>query len=200
MNALFITFKRMDCWEIKCTRDSLYTVMLDCFEIPIEKPEDPDWELMTRAYEINTYALKSLIGMDEAGCIIFISALYTGKISERELVEKSGFLQKLNSGDCVLADVNFMITDLLKEKNVLLNWPPIYRHKQKLTRAERIQTKKTTKRSRCNVKKVLESAGDFKILIDIWKSDMWPMLNKIHFICFNLINIRTSIIDIHSII
>jgi hypothetical protein len=43
----------------------------------------------------------------------FVSKLYSGSISDKEIVNVSGFLEKLQPGDAVMADKGFNIQDYL---------------------------------------------------------------------------------------
>ena len=54
----------------------------------------------------------------------FVSQLYTGRISDREIVMRSGFWdQQFNNGDSFMVDKGFTIDDLLPP-GVGLNIPP----------------------------------------------------------------------------
>ena len=44
--------------------------------------------------------------------LFFVSPLYSGRISDREITEKCGFLDKLEPGDDVMANRGFTIRDL----------------------------------------------------------------------------------------
>lgn len=181
-DTLYSGFKGTDGWSInKPTREHFHTTMLACLDIPLENPEYQEYKQM-----------KSLIAMDEAGCIIFISDIYSADIEERELVEITGILEKLNPGDCVLADESFDIAYLMEEKKVLLNWPPIYRNKDKLTGKEIKKGDDLIKQNQLTVKEVIKAVREFKIITDIVQPHMWPMLNKIHFICLSLVNLKES--------
>ena len=58
--------------------------------------------------------LKGLIGISPGGAITFISQLYTGSISDREIVVRSGRLHlPLKENDSIMADNGFTIQDLL---------------------------------------------------------------------------------------
>ena len=68
------------------------------------------------------------------GGIIFVSQLYAGSISDKEIVIRSGFLETLKNkvkvgeilaADAVMADKGFDIGDKLKKINLGLNIPPI---------------------------------------------------------------------------
>lgn len=63
-----------------------------------------------------------------------------GSTSDREIVIKSGLLDKLEKNDGILAGKGFDISDLLEEKGVLLNILPFLRGKQQLISFEDIKT------------------------------------------------------------
>ena len=54
----------------------------------------------------------------------FVSGLYGGSISDRELVEKSHFIDLLEHNDLVMADRGFEILDILALKQAQLFIPP----------------------------------------------------------------------------
>jgi hypothetical protein len=66
-----------------------------------------------------------LLGISPSGAITFISQLYDGSISDKEIVIRSGFLNKelWNENDSVMADRGFTISDHLNTINVKLNIP-----------------------------------------------------------------------------
>ena len=54
------------------------------------------------------------MGISPKGVFTFIGQLYTGSISDREMVERSGFLGlPFSKGDTVMADKGFTIEDIL---------------------------------------------------------------------------------------
>lgn len=58
----------------------------------------------------NHVTFKALVGIAPSGAVTFISQLYTGSISDREIVTRSGFLdQQFIEGDSVMADKGFTI-------------------------------------------------------------------------------------------
>ena len=57
----------------------------------------------------------------------FVSKLYSGSISDKEIVNVSGFLEKLQLGDTVMADKGFNIQDYLTLHETVLIAPPIMR-------------------------------------------------------------------------
>lgn len=58
----------------------------------------------------NHKTLKGLVGIYPGGAVTFISQLYTGSISDREIVRRSGFLElPFDDEDPVMADKGFTI-------------------------------------------------------------------------------------------
>ena len=73
-----------------------------------------------------------------SGAIIFISQLYDGSISDKEIVARSGILDPRfwEEGDSCMADRGFTIADDLKPLNVDLNIPAFLSGRDQLTKAE----------------------------------------------------------------
>ncbi|GBL98112.1 hypothetical protein AVEN_35385-1 [Araneus ventricosus] len=63
-------------------------VIVDCTEFPIQKPNSPAEQQMTFSFYKNTNTLKGMIGIMPSGTISFISPLYCGSISDKELFIK----------------------------------------------------------------------------------------------------------------
>ena len=57
------------------------------------------------------------------GVITYVSNLYPGSISDKSIVQQSGFLNHLTAGDTVLADKGFVIQGLVPN-GVSVNIPP----------------------------------------------------------------------------
>ena len=58
------------------------------------------------------------------GVVSFITPLWIGSISDKEIVRQSGLLDLLEEGDAVMTDKGFVIQDLLTFKKVHLISPP----------------------------------------------------------------------------
>lgn len=99
-------------------------VIIDCTEVRCQMPSS----LQLNGELFSTYknhtTLKGLIGISPSGAVTFVGQLYTGSISDREIVYRSGFLDlPFNEGDSVMADKGFTVEDLLP-LGVKLNIPP----------------------------------------------------------------------------
>ena len=86
-----------------------YTIIIDCFEIFIERPTS----LLARAQTWSNYkkhnTVKYLIGITPQGSVAFISEGSGGRVSDVHLTEHCGILDNLLPGDVMLADQGFTI-------------------------------------------------------------------------------------------
>ena len=137
---LFVKFKEVPiwpCWELvdkympACFR-TMYPktrCIIDAMEI-FNKTNCP----AVSSYK-NHNTLKALIGITPSGVISFILDLYSGSISYKNIVVKSGFLKLLEPGDSIMADRGFSLDDILPP-GVQLNIPPMMNETGQLTEQE----------------------------------------------------------------
>ena len=111
-------------------------VIIDCFEIFIEKPKD----LTARAQTFSKYkhhnTVKVLIGITPQGSISFVSEAWGGRVSDVYITENSGILNNLLIGDQVLADRGFTIADSVGLYCAELKLPAFTRGKSQLSQIE----------------------------------------------------------------
>ena len=115
-------------------------VILDCTEIKCQMPGS----LLLNSGLFSSYknhtTLRGLIGIAPSGAITFISELYAGSISDREIVERSGILDlPFNEGDDEMTDKGFTIEDLLP-LGVSLNIPPFLGQSQQIPAEDVVKT------------------------------------------------------------
>ncbi|KAG0430037.1 hypothetical protein HPB47_023062 [Ixodes persulcatus] len=103
-------------------------VILDATEVQCEASSSLVLQSSTFSSYKSTNTFKGLLGISPDGTVTFVSQLFTGSISDKECVEKSGFLKlPFDDGDSIMADKGFKIEDDLKQINVRLNIPPFLR-------------------------------------------------------------------------
>ena len=151
VNALYSKFKEVSIWptreQVNATMPASFgeypttRVVIDATEVFIEHPSSPVAQQQTFSSYKNHNTLKVLIGITPSGAISFVSKMYGGSISDRELTIKSGLLDLLEPGDSVMADKGFTIADLLAAKGVTLNIPPMKTQDQ-LTQQELLVTRR----------------------------------------------------------
>lgn len=86
-------------------------VVIDCFEIFIERPSNLMARAQTWSNYKSHYTVKYLIAIVPLGVISFISQGWGGRTSDKLITEQCVLLEKLNPGDVVLADRGFNIAD-----------------------------------------------------------------------------------------
>ena len=119
-----------------CTR-----VIIDATEIYVERPALPELQQITFSEHKHQNTYKGLIGISPSGAIVFVSDLYPGSVSDKELVQLSGVLDFLESGDSVMADRGFDIEAELALLGVKLNISPFLKGKQQLSNHKLVETR-----------------------------------------------------------
>ena len=135
-------------------------VILDCTEIFVQTPTS----LLLQSQLYSPYksktALKGLIGITPCGAICFVSTLYTGGISDKEITRCSGILDLLEAGDSVMADKGFDIGNMLQEYNVELNIPPFLENQGQFSTQD-VQKTKTIASLRIHVERAIRRVKEY---------------------------------------
>ncbi|CAM4729741.1 unnamed protein product [Leuciscus chuanchicus] len=89
-------------------------VILDCTEICCQTPSSLQLqsEVFFKLLSL-TCTFKALIGMAPHGAITFVSGLYAGSISDRELFKQSGIINLLTPDMAIMVDKGFLIDSLV---------------------------------------------------------------------------------------
>lgn len=135
-------------------------VILDCTEIFVQTPTSLLLQSqLYSSYKSNT-TLKGLIGITPCGAICFVSTLYTGGISDKEITRCSGILDLLEAGDSVMADKGFDIGNMLQEYNVELNIPPFLENQGQFSTQD-VQKTKTIASLRIHVERAIRRVKEY---------------------------------------
>ena len=107
--------------------------IIDCTEIRCQMPSSLLLNSKLFSSYENHVTLKGLVGIAPSEAITFSSQLYSGNISDRKIVGRSGFLKlEFDNGDTMMADKGFTIDDLLP-LGVTLNIPPFLESNSQMT-------------------------------------------------------------------
>ncbi len=198
INFLYLKFKEIPLWPPKelvaCNMPKQFKklypttrVIIDATEIFIEQPRLPEIQQMTFSKYKNHNTFKALIGISPSGAVTFVSKLFSGSISDKELTRKSGLLDLLDAGDSVMADRGFDIEDDLILQGVHLNIPPFMRGKAQLDEDELVTTRRIAS-LRIHVERAMERIKNFHIFDRTLPSSLTEIANRLFFVCCVLTN------------
>lgn len=100
-------------------------ILGDATETWIGQSEDFEVNNITFSNYKNHTTGKTSVWIYPHGGLMSCSDTYPGSISDKDLTEQSGVLDKVNQGKIVLTDKGFDIAELCFEKGVLHNRPPM---------------------------------------------------------------------------
>jgi len=178
------------------------SVIIDCFEVFINRPSS----LLARAITWSNYkhqnTVKFLIGVTPQGVISFISKAWGGRVSDKHLTENCGMLEKLTTGDIVLADRGFDIADSVGLYQASLKIPAFTRGKSQLSAREVEETRKIAN-VRIHVERVIGLVRRKYVMLQsilvmetvtAKASESVSPIDKIANVCCALTNLSESII------
>ena len=106
--------------------------------------------------------MKGLVGLSLTGALGFLSELYTGSISDKELAKMSNVIHCLDLSDGVMADKGFDIQDDFAAKGVTVNIPSFLKGKIQFSREEMEHNKKIAS-LRIHVERCIERMKNWHI-------------------------------------
>lgn len=114
-------------------------IILDCTELFIQRPSAMLAQSETWSDYKHHNTWKLLVGVTPNGQVSFLSDLWGGRVSDKQITRESGVLALLDSSDNVMVDRGFDIRDILPA-GVTLNMPPFLAGRDQLTAAETEET------------------------------------------------------------
>uniref|UniRef100_A0A3B5Q899 THAP-type domain-containing protein n=1 Tax=Xiphophorus maculatus TaxID=8083 RepID=A0A3B5Q899_XIPMA len=103
--------------------------------------------------------MKGLIGMAPHGAVTFVSSLYEGSISDKELFMRSGLANLLTEDMAIMVDKGFLISECVKCK---VYSPPFLSKKRLMPAQNVLQTQKIA-RLRVHVEQVIRRVKENKL-------------------------------------
>lgn len=139
--------------------------IIDCTELFCQSPSSLNIQNSLFSHYKHHVTYKGLIGIAPSGAITFISQLYSGSISDKEIVNRSGILRKelWDDGDSIMADRGFIIEDELKALNVQLNIPAFLDGREQLTKGE-VKESQSIASVRIHVERAIQRVKKFRQL------------------------------------
>ncbi|GFX60355.1 THAP domain-containing protein 4 [Trichonephila clavipes] len=146
---------------------SRVTALIDCSEIFIDRAFNLDGRALTFSQYKSHNTVKFLIACTPLGKVPFVSKLYGGRTSDKQIIQLSGFLEQIRPGDVIFADRGFPVKDLVAERGASLVLPASTKGKKQLSSAEVINSRKVS-RLRVHIERCIGRLKTFRILKSLW--------------------------------
>lgn len=173
---------------------STYAI-IDGSEVFIETPSDLHMQSSTWSHYKHHNTVKFLLACTPNGAICYISPVYVGSISDKELTCNSGFLTSLQDkpGISIMADRGFTIKDVLSELNIGLNIPP-FLEKRKQLPPDEIEVGRKIASLRIHVERAIGRVKNYRILKSTIPISMIRLTNQIVYVCAFLTNFQPALV------
>ena len=167
--------------------------VIDCTEFFVQQPRDFQRQGNLYSSYKHHCTYKCLIAVAPNGCGVFVSDLYEGSISDREIFEQCGILDHVNAGDLIIVDRGFTVKDLLQAKGAHMNIPPFLNGRAKLTPQEVLLTQRIAK-ARVHVERYNERIKKFRLISGIMPLNLSPVANQAVFVACCLTNFQDQLV------
>ena len=167
--------------------------IIDCTEFYIETPKRLPSQRNTYSNYKSRNTFKLLISISPIAHINFISNMFTGSITDKEIIRQSGFVDHLEPGDVIMADKGFNVQDLFNRRETKLCGPPIMRKGVVSSSASTITRRIAS--ARIHVERVIRKLKCFSILRGVLPLTLKPYASSIVRVCAAIVNLEPSVID-----
>ncbi|TRY56542.1 hypothetical protein DNTS_022798 [Danionella cerebrum] len=134
-------------------------VILDCTELRCQTPSSPLLQSEVYSNYKSHCTMKCLIGIAPHGAVTFVSQLYAGSMSDKEIFKQSGIAKHLTENMAVMVDKGFLISDCVKCK---VYCPP-FLSKAKQMPAHQVKETQAIARLRVHVERAIRRIKQNKL-------------------------------------
>ena len=161
-------------------------IILDCSEIFIQQPSAmlAQSETWSEYKHHNTW--KVLVGITPNGQVSYLSDLWVGRVSDKQITRESGVLDLLDAGDNVMVDRGFDISNIVPDR-VTVNMPAFLAGRDQMTAAETEETMSIAS-VRIHVERAVEQMKTYHILDGTLPNTLSPYATQIVTVCGLLTN------------
>lgn len=167
--------------------------IIDCTEFTAMRAARPSSQRVTWSSYKHKNTFKVLVSIDVFGNFTFISSLWSGAISDKKIVQKSGYLDYISPGDDVMADRGFIIRDLLALRGATLNIPP-FAMGQQLTPNAVTKTRRIAQ-ARIHVERAIGRLRNFKLFEQPIPLCSKSIIDQALIVCCALCNLDQALVQ-----
>lgn len=169
-------------------------IIVDCTEIYTEVPSSLQLKSLMYSDYKSHMTYKALVGISPNGVVTFVSDLWCGSISDKQITKECGLLELLTAGDAIMVDKGFTISDLTTPKAVKLIIPPFKKANKQFSKKDVLLTKDIAM-CRIHVERQMERIKNFRILQGNIPISMAPRVSKVFKICTYLTNLQPPLVQ-----
>lgn len=167
--------------------------VLDCTEVPLQRPKDLESQLLTYSWYKGTYTGKVLVCETPGGHISYVSQAYGGRASDSFITKESKIMEKfLPSIDSVMVDKGFLIDQLCLEHHVEMVRPPFLRKKKQLSKHD-AEKNRSIAAARVHVERAIQRMKQYKILAGNLGIELFPYIDDILQVIAGIVNLSKPI-------
>jgi hypothetical protein len=168
-------------------------LVLDCTEIPIEKPKCLNCRILSYSFYKGTNTVKYLIGVTPSGYIGYVSVIYGGRASDKAIFVQSKLLDNLEPFvDALMVDKGFLIDKECDNVNIKLIRPPFLKKKPRFSESEAEDTQNIAC-ARVHVERQIGRKKIYKILCNKIPVEFLPIMDKIIVIISGVTNLSAPL-------
>ena len=169
--------------------------IIDCVEFKVEVPVSLIIHKMLYSDYKSHTTVKCLVGISPAGGFNFISSIYPGSTSDKEMTIRCGILNPAlwEQGDGLMADRGFTIADYTKPMGIDLVIPDFLKGRDQLSPDEVIKSQQIAN-ERIHVERMIQRLKCYHVFDRVIPLTMMGSLNQIVTVCALLSNFQEPII------
>ena len=172
-------------------------LIVDGTEFPLQKPTQPIAQQATFSTYKNRNTLKVLVGCTPGGLVSFVSDVFGGSTSDRQIVERSNLPKMCDPGDEIMADKGFNVEDMFLPYQVSVNMPTFFKKKNRMSTATVMKDRKIASK-RVHIERIIGLAKTYKILRDPLSNVESSLATRIVKVVFLLCNFRKRIVNANA--
>ena len=157
-------------------------IIIDCTEIYTETPSSLPVQSAVYSRYKHHHTLKGLVGISPSGAVTYVSDLYAGSTSDKEITRHCGLLELLEPGDAVMTDKGFDIRYELMLIGVRLNIPPFAKKNTQMPARDVVSTRQIAS-LRIHVERAIRRIKQYRILASVMPLTVVNLSNEIWGIC-----------------